>query len=144
MNTQIEEEELQATKYSHLRTLRGGKGPPETPSIDWLKDLNKNAVFSCKDRQNSGMVHILLMVFKHPKTYVLADALGNSPRMAADADFCKRFSFLELIEEGGEATVEEGGELPEEVNDDGVRALRPPDMADDADVEGGQPRDGED
>lgn len=135
MNTQIEEEELQATKYPHLRTLRGGKGPPETPSIDWLKDLNKNAVFSCKDKTN-GVVYIFILVFKHPKTYVLADALSNMPRMAADAEWCKRFSWLETIEEGGENP-------PEEVTND-IRALRPPDMADDADVEGGQPRDGED
>lgn len=129
------EEDMEKTKYPHLRLMRGGKGPPDAPTIDWLKNLNKNAVFSCKDRQNNGMVFIFILVFKHPKTYVLADALGNQSRIAVDEDWCKRFSLLELIEEGGET--------PQGEPDGTDRTVRPPDMADDADVERGQPRDGE-
>lgn len=129
-------EDTEETKYPHLRLMQGGKGPPDAPVInDWLRNLKKNAVFSCKDRQNNGMVHIFILVFKHPKTYVLADALGNNPRMAVDIDFCKRFSLLEIIEEGGEHP---------EGEEDGVdRTVRSSGMANDADAEGRQPTDGE-
>lgn len=130
------EEDAKEEKYPHLRLMQGGKGPPDAPLINnWLSKLQKNAVFSCKDRQNNGMVNIYILVFKHPKTYVLADALGNGPRIAVDEDWCKRFSLLELIEEGGEH--------PEGVTDGSDRTVRSPDLAHDVDAEAGQPRDGE-
>lgn len=130
----IEDEELKDTKYPHLRVMRGGKGPPDAPLDNWLKDRKKGEVFSCKDKANHGMVLLLRLVFAHTKTFILADALGNNPAMAVDEDFCKRFSFLETLEEG---------DKPQGETDGSNRTIRPPDMADDADVEGGQPRDGE-
>lgn len=123
------EEDTEETKYPHLRLMRGGKGPPEAPKVNWLINLQKNAVFSCKDRQNNGMVSIFILVFKHPRTYVLADALGNGPRIAVDEDWCKRFSLLELIEEGGE-NPSEG------VSNGNSVQVRPADLADDENAQG--------
>lgn len=131
----VEEEVMKETKHPHLRVMRGGNGPPLAPVTNWLKELKKNSVFSCKDKQNNGMVLILILAFIHPKTYVLRDALGNNPPMAVDEDFCKRFTLLEVIEEGGEH--------PEGDRDDGIRTVRPASLAHDADAEGGQSTDGE-
>jgi hypothetical protein len=123
--------ELQDTKYPHLKLMRGGKGPPEAPSTNWLKDRKKGEVFSCKDKTN-GLVMLLRLVYAHTKTYILADALNSNPPMGADADFCKRFIFIETLEEG---------DKPQEISNDSVRTLRPSGMEDDADAEGRQPPD---
>lgn len=124
------------TKYPGFKLARGGKGPPDAPLINnWLTKLNKGTVFSCKDRQNNGTVSVLRLEFKHDKTYIVADALNGGPYLPVDEDFCKRFSLLEIIKEGGEH--------PEGVTDGSDRTVRSPDLAHDVDAEAGQPRDGE-
>ena len=99
--TNTDEEEV---KYPRLRLLQGGKGPPTTGE-NWLKDLKKGAVFTCKPK-GSGILMLYIIAFKHTKSMILVDGLNNGPRIAVDpVEFCRLHSFFELIEEGGELPV---------------------------------------
>lgn len=92
-------------RIPQLRLLQGGKGPPiNTTGEDWLTPLKKGAIFSCEGKgQNLYTLSIYRIVFKHTKTVILADALGNSPTIAINpVIFCKLHNFFELIEEGGQ------------------------------------------
>lgn len=117
-----------------LRLLQGGKGPPidNTPHPDWLSPLKVGAVFSCKKKGQAEnyVLGLLIIVFKHAKTIILADGLNSQPRVPVDpVEFCKRHDLFEVIEEGGES--------PEGENDgNGEGSLRPSGMEDDADAEG--------
>lgn len=133
----IEEE---GTQYRNFRVLRGGKGPPEFTGggEDWLSKLEKNAVFTClqKGQSEKYVLSLLIVLFKHTKTVVIGDALNGSSRMAVDpVEFCKKHTFFELIEEGGE--------LPEgEEDGNSSRSVRSGGVGDDVDAEGRQPSDG--
>lgn len=108
------------------RVMRGGNSPPAGPTVNWLKELKKSAVFSCKMRGTSVDLELYGVAFKHPKTIILFNSMGTGPNRVVDPEeFSKKYILFEVIEEG----------------DDDIRTVRPPDMADDADVEGGQQTD---
>lgn len=121
------------------KLITGGKGTYNTGD-NWLKDLKKGAVFSCKKKGTTIDLEVYGISFKHQKTFILFNALGTGPVRAVDPkEFCNHYSLFELIEEGGQEDLrKEGGENP---NDTDIRSIRPPDMANDANVEGGQPPD---
>ena len=124
--TNADEEEV---KYPKLRLLQGGKGPPITGD-NWLKDLKKGAVFTCKPK-GSGVLMLYIIAFKHTKSMILVDGLNNGPRIAVDpVEFCRLHSFFELIEEGGERHVGDN-------NDSGE--VRPSGVADNEDAPRRQP-----
>jgi len=124
--TNADEEEV---KYPKLRLLQGGKGPPITGD-NWLKDLKKGAVFTCKPK-GSGVLMLYIIAFKHTKSMILVDGLNNGPRIAVDpVEFCRLHSFFELIEEGGELPVGEQNDGSE---------VRPSGVADNEDAPRGQP-----
>lgn len=110
-------ETTEEVKYPKLRLLQGGKGPPMDTDKDWLSQLKKGAVFTCKKKGDFYKLLLFIIAFKHEKTIVLVDGLNNNPREAVDpAGFCQQHSLFELIEEGGHE------ELPkEEVDHDNSR-----------------------
>jgi len=117
--------------YPRLRLLQGGKGPPTT-GVNWLKDLKRGAVFTCKPK-GSGILLLYIIAFKHTKSMILVDGLNNGPRIAIDPEeFCRLHSFFELIEEGGE--------LPVGDTNDGSGSIRSPRVVDDEDAPGRQPK----
>lgn len=100
-----------------LRLITGGKGPPTTSGNNWLQDLQKGAVFTCKRKGMTGELELLIIAFKHTKTIVLVDGLNGAPRRAVDpSEFCKQYDWFE--------TIQEAEQLPEEHLDD-TRTVRP-------------------
>lgn len=99
-----ETDELVTTKYPHLRTLKGGKGPPtDINKTDWMSDLNVGAVFSCrkKGQTENYALMMLQITYKHDKTVIISDAINNNPYAAVDpVEFCKRHDLHELIDNG--------------------------------------------
>lgn len=99
-----ETDELKTTKYPHLRTLRGGKGPPtDTNKIDWMSELNVGAVFSCRKKGQSENYALMMLqlMFKHDKTVIISDSLNAHPYAAVDpVEFSKRHDLHELIDNG--------------------------------------------
>jgi len=127
----LDEEEKKAHPKPQLRVITGGKGPPtdNSNSEDWLINLQKGAVFSCKRRNTTVELDVYGVSFKHPKTVVLFNALGTTPPRAVDTrEFCKQYILFEIIDEGGKE--------PLEVENDGIRSIRPLSMEDNADAEG--------
>ena len=130
-NAETDEEKVVPT----LRLLQGGKGPPiNTEGKDWLTPLKKGAIFSCEGKgQNLYTLKLFRIVFKHTKTVILADALGNSITEAVNPiTFCKLHNLFEVIEEGGERPV------GDENDGDQVRSGG---VADDENASSGQPGD---
>ena len=118
--------------YPKLRLLQGGKGPPLTGD-NWLKDLKKGAVFTCKPK-GSGILLLYIIAFKHTKSMILVDGLNNGPRIAIDPEeFCRLHSWFETIEEGGE-------QPPKEIEHDGSE-VRSGGVDHDEDAPRGQPAD---
>lgn len=117
-----------------LKLLRGGKGPPSdnTPVDNWLSSLSIGAVFTCRKKGQSEnyVLMMLQIVFKHDKSIIVADAIGNNPYAAIDpVEFCKRHELFEIIQQG------------EADNAHDLRTIRSSGMAHDADAQGGQPTD---
>src|SRR5882762_4870863 len=83
-----------------LKLITGGKGPPTTSVGDnWLKDLKKGAVFTCKRKGITTELELLIVAFKHDKTIVLVDGLNGAPRRAVDpSEFCKQYDWFETIQ----------------------------------------------
>lgn len=130
------EEEAKMAVKPMLRLVSGGKGPPEVTGENWLINLQKNCVFSCKENGKEVDLELLRLVYKHGKTCIVADALNSAPARAVDpVAFCKRYRHFETIEEGG---------VHPEVSDNGnnPRTLRASRVGNDADAEGGQQTDG--
>ncbi len=125
----IEEEKI----MPKLRLITGGKGPPTATGVNWLKDLKKGAVFTCKRKGMTCELELLIVAFKHDKTIVLVDGLNGAPRRAVDpSEFCKQYDWFE--------TIQEAEQLPEE-HDNDTRPVRSSRMDDNADAEGRQPSD---
>jgi hypothetical protein len=126
-------DELVTTKYPHLRTLRGGKGPPaDTFNSNWMSDLNVGAVFSCRKKGQSENYALMMLqiMFKHDKTVIISDSLNANPYAAVDpVEFSKRHDLHELIDNG------------EPDNGHDLRTVRPPGVEDNVDAEGRQPGD---
>lgn len=137
MNAQIVDLtiEEEAVKYPNFRLLRGGKGPPINGNGEnWLAELKQNCIFACAHKgQNQFIVGLFRIVYKHKKTIIIADALGNQPTVAIDpVEFCKKHDFFELIEEGGILPVGE-------TDGNSKGALLHSRVDDDEDAEGRQP-----
>lgn len=123
-----------------LKLITGGNNTPPSGGINWLRGLNKGAAFACKRKGQLELLDLYIVAFKHDKTVILVDGLNNNVRLPVDPEeFCKKYSLFELIDDGDSHLIEEGGEHPEEIENDSVRTLRPPSVEDDVDVEGGQP-----
>jgi hypothetical protein len=117
-----------------LRLITGGKGNPPSKGNNWLKDLQKNSVFTCKKKGTHAELELYIVAFKHEKTMVLVDGLNSNPRRAVDPEgFCNLYSLFEIIEEGGER--------PEGVNNDSSRTVRSGGVGHDEDAPRGQPTD---
>lgn len=128
----VAEEETEAKKPL-LRLITGGKGPPTTSGEDWLNTLPKGCVFSCKKKGTTVELEVYGISFKHDKTVILFNALGNGPVRAVDP---KEFSNQYFKQE----VIEEGGERPEGSNNDSPQ-IRSSRVADDEDASGRQPSD---
>lgn len=92
-------------KIERFKVIQGGKGGTQPPNNhdNWLINLSKGCVFSCKENGKEVDLDILRVVFKHEKTVIVADALNSQPARAVDPEgFCKRHKLFEILEEGGE------------------------------------------
>lgn len=66
-----EEEALRETKYPHLRVMRGGKGPPEGPVVEWLETLAVGTVFACRANSNTVDWDMCRLAHKFIEIYIL-------------------------------------------------------------------------
>lgn len=111
----IPTQDTEEYQVGNLRVLRGGKGPPLSGGINWLNGLKKGTAFTCKKKGNTDNLDFFVIAFKYEHSIILVSALDNNYRQVVDPEeFCKKYSFHELIAE--EETVQ-----PSEGVDDGSK-----------------------
>src|SRR6266404_8541526 len=124
-----QQEEAEVIPFTGLRLMRGGKGPPESGGINWLRGLKQGTAFSCKKKGNVDFLEIYIAAFKHEKTVILVNGLDNNHRFAIDPeDFCKKYTLFEIL-------GEEEDKPPVEKEDDSVRTVRSGIVENDVDAE---------
>lgn len=132
----IPTQEPEEYQVGNLRVMRGGKGPPLGGGINWLNGLEKGTAFTCKRKGNSDTLDFFVIAFKYDRSIILVSALDNNQRFVVDPeDFCKKYSFHELI------AKEEAQQEPEGVSDGNGTQVRSGGVVDDEDAPSGQPRD---
>lgn len=97
---QVEEQELRETKYPLLRVLTGGKGPPEEPTTNWLKDFIVGTVFACRVNKNTVDWEMYHLVHKFERIYLLMWELPDGKVWERRVDpiiFSKLYKDFEVI-----------------------------------------------
>lgn len=118
----VEEQELRVTKYPQLRVLTGGKGPPEEPSTNWLKDFQIGTVFACRASVNTVDWEMYYLIHKFEKIYLLKWELPDGKIWERRVDpvlFCKQHKDYEVIAVQEPLTITESDPIIEAPEGDG-------------------------
>jgi hypothetical protein len=91
-------EEKETTMADYLKLVTGGKELP--PNGDWLSLLDKDTVFSVKDKKSANFaLGIFKILDKTEKTVYLGSTQQNMPPMVAviPVRFCQNYDLWEVI-----------------------------------------------